>query len=144
MATVNVELPEKPGVKEWRWAATAGCAPLSRKVFRKWLFRVGASHLEDDACVLFSELFANALRYPAPDMLIATRWLVLSDGIRVEVDDASSQDPVVEGPPDDAEHGRGLILVHLMSARWGVKHRRFNDGHGNYLNGKTVWFEMKA
>lgn len=143
MTTVNIELPEIPGVKEWRWAATEGCAPLSRKVFRKWLFKVGASHLEEDATLLFSELFSNALRYPPPDRLIPTRWLVLPDGIRVEVDDASSQDPVVSSPEEEAESGRGLILVHLLAARWGVMHRRFNDGKGNYLSGKTVWFELR-
>lgn len=143
MTTVNIQLPEIPGVKEWRWAATEGCAPLSRKVFKKWLFKVGASHLEDDATVLFSELFTNALRYPAPDRLIPTRWLCLPEVIRVEVDDASDQYPVVSSPPMGSESGRGLILVHLMASRWGVEHRRFNDGNGNYLSGKTVWFELK-
>jgi hypothetical protein len=61
----------------------------------------------------------------------------------VEVDDASSQDPVVSSPEEEAESGRGLILVHLLAARWSVMHRRFNDGKGNYLSGKTVWFELR-
>ncbi|MDX3579012.1 ATP-binding protein [Streptomyces sp. FL07-04A] len=133
---------EAPEVKEWRWAAVEGCAPLSRKVFRKWLARVEATQHEETGSLLFSELFSNAIRYPAPDGLVPTRWFRLDGFIRVEVDDASAKDIVIEDHGFEAESGRGLILVHLLADEWGVKYRRFNDGNGNYLNGKTLWFEL--
>uniref|UniRef100_A0AAU2AAK5 ATP-binding protein n=1 Tax=Streptomyces sp. NBC_00093 TaxID=2975649 RepID=A0AAU2AAK5_9ACTN len=133
---------ETPEAKAWRWAAVAGSAPLSRHVFQRWLERVEATQHEENGSLLFSELFSNALRYPAPDKLVPTRWFRLDDFIRVEVDDASPKDLVVTDPGVDSESGRGLMLVHLMADKWGVNHRRFNDGKGNYLNGKTVWFEL--
>ncbi|WP_167343971.1 ATP-binding protein [Streptomyces violaceorubidus] len=68
-------------------------------------------------------------------------WFRLDGFIRVEVDDASPKDLVIAASGVEAESGRGLILVHHLADKWGVKHREFNDGHGNYLNGKTVWFE---
>lgn len=133
---------EAPEVKAWGWNAVEGCAPLSRHIFQKWLKRVEATQHEDTGSLLFSELFSNALRYPTPDGLINTRWFRLEGFIRVEVDDASSQDITVTAPDEDSESGRGLLLVHLLADKWGVNHRRFNDGQGNYLNGKTVWFEL--
>lgn len=133
---------EAPEAKAWRWSAVEGSAPLSRHVFQKWLARVEATQHEENGSLLFSELFSNALRYPAPDRLVPTRWFRLDDFIRVEVDDASPKDLVITDPGIQAESGRGLILVHLLADKWGVNHRRFNDGHGNYLNGKTVWFEL--
>ncbi|WP_153176030.1 ATP-binding protein [Streptomyces sp. E2N171] len=133
---------EAPEVKAWGWNAVDRCAPLSRKVFRKWLSRVEATQHEETGSLLFSELFSNALRYPTPDGFINTRWFRLQGFIRVEVDDASSQELIISDPGEDSESGRGLILVHLLADKWGVNHRRFNDGNGNYVNGKTVWFEL--
>lgn len=144
MTMETTEEQTAPEVKRWGWSAKEACSPLSREVLRKWLARVEASHVEGDATLLFSELFSNALRYPTPDGLINTRWFRLEGFIRVEVDDASALEPVVSDPGPEAESGRGLILVHLLADNWGVRHRTFNDGHGNFLHGKTVWFELKT
>ncbi|MFF7555524.1 ATP-binding protein [Streptomyces olivaceus] len=133
---------EAPEAKAWRWSAVEGSAPLSRHVLKKWLASVEATQHEETASLLFSELFSNAMRYPAPDNLVPTRWFRLGGFIRIEVDDASVYEPVVSDPGPEAESGRGLILVHLLADKWGCRYRCFNDGHGNYLNGKTVWFEL--
>lgn len=52
----------------------------------------------------------------------------------IEVWDASSQPPVLQ-QDQDAEHGRGLVIVHAQSERWGT----------TYLpktGGKVVWSEI--
>lgn len=133
---------EAPETKVWRWSAVSGSAPLSRKVFRKWLEDVGASKHEETASLLFSELFSNALRYPGPDNLVPTRWFRLKGFIRVEVDDASTQSIVIRDHGLEAESGRGIVLVHILADEWGVNDRRISDGKGGLVNGKTVWFEM--
>ncbi|WP_405538094.1 ATP-binding protein [Streptomyces sp. NBC_00075] len=134
---------EKPDIKEWRWSCAEGSAPLSRLVLRKWLSGRDASHYEENASLLFMELFSNAFRFCPPDRLIPTRWMLYEDKLRVEVDDASAEEPIVTITADDDERGRGLILVSHLADNWGFRHRVFNDGKGNYLSGKTVWFELK-
>jgi hypothetical protein len=140
--TTVPEDTEKPDIKEWRWSCVKGSAPLSRKILRKWLAGRDASDYEEDASLLFMELLSNAFRYCPPDRLIPTRWMLYEDRLRIEVDDASTEEPVVTVLDDEAESGRGLILVSLLAGKWGSNHRVFNDGHGNYLHGKTVWFEL--
>ncbi|MER6530386.1 ATP-binding protein [Streptomyces sp. NPDC001508] len=142
MKTTVPEDTEKPDIKEWRWSCVKGSAPLSRKILRKWLAGRDASDYEEDASLLFMELLSNAFRYCPPDRLIPTRWMLYEDRLRIEVDDASTEEPVVTVLDDEAESGRGLILVSLLAGKWGSNHRVFNDGHGNYLQGKTVWFEL--
>jgi serine/threonine-protein kinase RsbW len=142
---VKTTVPEDtdtPDIKEWRWHCTEACAPLSRKILRKWLAGRDASDYEEDASLLFMELLSNAFRFCPPDRLIPTRWMLYGDKLRVEVDDASAEKPVVTITADDAESGRGLLLVTLLADKWGFKQRVFSDGNGNYLAGKTVWFEL--
>jgi hypothetical protein len=144
--TVKTTVPEDtetPDVKEWRWARSKACAPLSRKILRKWLAGRDASQYEEHASLLFMELFSNALRFCPPGRQIPTRWMLYQDRLRIEVDDATAEEPVIRAQDDDAESGRGLILVTLLADEWGVRHRVFNDGNGNYIAGKTVWFELR-
>ena len=53
--------------------------------------------------------------------------------MRVEIDDPSSEVPVVRHPDAADEHGRGVLLVDQLSNAWGVDPR---------TDGKTVWFEL--
>ncbi|MEE4590103.1 MULTISPECIES: ATP-binding protein [Streptomyces violaceusniger group] len=142
MKTTVPEDTEKPDIKEWRWHCSEACAPLSRKILRKWLAGRDASGYEESASLLFMELFSNALRFCPPDRLVPTRWMLYPDRLRIEVDDASAEEPIVTITADEAESGRGLLLVTHLADKWGARHRVFNDGHGNYLHGKTVWFEL--
>ena len=52
--------------------------------------------------------------------------------ILILVWDASSQPPVLMGVTDEAERGRGLMLVEAISEQWGWYSREDGDG-------KFVW-----
>jgi serine/threonine-protein kinase RsbW len=92
----------------------------------------------DTAVLLVSELVTNAVLHGGPHAPTATIGLavdVLRDRIRVEVDDAGSNRPVLGDGRPDRPGGRGLMLVQAMASRWGC------DPAGV---GKTVWFEVDA
>lgn len=85
----------------------------------------------DDAILVADELVTNALRHgQAPRSF---RLAVLHHGrrLRIEVEDASPQQPKIRTP--DHTGGRGLILVDQLASQWGV------DYHDDY---KTVWAEL--
>ena len=64
----------------------------------------------------------------------AVRLWLLSDlaQILILVWDASPQPPVLMDVTDEAEHGRGLMLVEAVSEQWGWYSREDGDG-------KFVW-----
>ena len=53
--------------------------------------------------------------------------------MRIEVDDPSTEPPVLQNPDPLDERGRGILLVESLATSWGV------DIHET---GKTVWFEI--
>ncbi|MFD8618280.1 ATP-binding protein [Streptomyces sp. NPDC059513] len=143
MTETTVQDEEGPVIcKEWGWTQVPGSVPLSRKVFRKWLSKLGASHFEEDATLCFMELLTNALRIPSPNGETETRWILSEDKLRVEVKDWSDVAPWPRNPGPDSENGRGLILVHLLADKWGYDHCTFFDGKGTFVPGKYVWFEL--
>ncbi|MCC9307576.1 ATP-binding protein [Kitasatospora sp. RB6PN24] len=97
--------------------------------------------------LLLSELVANAVqhaRVPA-DRLIAVQFALADDELRIEVHDADGTHhpdahpdahpdsvPTAEPPDWQQESGRGLFLVHQLSARWGCDPRPGGIG-------KTIW-----
>lgn len=93
----------------------------------------------DLACVndvvglLSTELVNNAVVHAAASPTL--RITPSSGTVRVEVDDASTDAPVLEVPDVRSEHGRGLLLVASIADDWG-----FEVGN----RGKTVWFEVSA
>jgi anti-sigma regulatory factor (Ser/Thr protein kinase) len=88
----------------------------------------------ETAELLVSELVTNAVRFsghPAPAPARALRYseranaslISLSlrhfrDGLLIEVYDTNSNPPIRYNPDDDAENGRGLILVDALSKEW--------------------------
>ncbi len=54
--------------------------------------------------------------------------------VHVEVVDTGTELPRPRRPDDSGEHGRGLLLLHGLAARWGVT----NLDKGR----KVVWFEL--
>ncbi|WP_229852431.1 ATP-binding protein [Streptomyces albospinus] len=87
--------------------------------------------------LLASELVANAVRAQAAGGGWVGIRFALSGGVgrlRLEVRDASGEQPVVnDDVEEDAECGRGLVLVDALARCWGVE----ADG-----TGKVVWAEL--
>jgi serine phosphatase RsbU (regulator of sigma subunit)/anti-sigma regulatory factor (Ser/Thr protein kinase) len=115
-----------------RLPAAPSSAPLSRwfvqDVLRHW--RVDEDTMET-AALLVTELVSNATRHS--DAAIELR-LSLSDGrLRVSVFDDSHRLPQVTEASLDETSGRGLQLVELLAAGWGVETED---------RGKAVWFEL--
>jgi len=90
--------------------------------------------------MLVSELLTNALQasWTLPHSPpVALRLLASKHALVIE-----AWDQCVEGydlthqPADDAEHGRGLMVVAALSNRWGVRRAS--------LSYKVVWCEIKV
>jgi len=81
--------------------------------------------------LLTTELVANAVLHARTDLLLVVE--VEPRLVRVTVSDGSTQLPVVRQYAADDVTGRGLALVELFAARWGVS---VTD------EGKSVWCEI--
>ncbi|WP_432545731.1 ATP-binding protein [Kineococcus sp. SYSU DK004] len=124
----QVVLPPSPrSVGVARWLITEWCAP--------W---VKASEVEDDtveaALLLASEVITNAVVHGEGMVHVALRR-VDTTALRVEVSDEGGGLPLIGAQRDDAESGRGIAMVEMLSSRWGT------DLDVGPL-GKTVWFEL--
>jgi len=107
------------------------CARLQAKVI---LLEWNLAHVTDEAELIVSELATNALKasmslaetHPiGVDLLANHEWLI------VQVWDALPAAPDLRPHAPDAETGRGLQIVSVLSDRWGVYRPR--------RGGKTVW-----
>jgi anti-sigma regulatory factor (Ser/Thr protein kinase) len=93
--------------------------------------------LRDDAALIISELFTNALIHTESTEIVC-RVLAAPRSLYLSITD-QGHGPI--GPRvrpadpdedcDDAENGRGLLLVSALAAAWGVA---TDPGHG-----RTVW-----
>lgn len=128
------------GLGHWRLASTLQLGPLpsavpcarlhAKHILREW----GLAHITDDAELIVSELMTNALKAAQPQRdiqpitlhLLASRHYLL-----IQVSDALTAAPVPRPHAIDAETGRGLEIVTMLSDRWGFYHPA--DG------GKVVW-----
>ncbi|MFF4221937.1 ATP-binding protein [Streptomyces abikoensis] len=114
-----------------RWSRHPRCVGLARDELRKSLADWGLTLLEDTAVLVLSELMSNAVVHAkvSPGRQIETSFRRQADGVRIAVDDACEARPALRR--QDAESGRGLHLVSLLSAQWGVADR--------VGVGKSVW-----
>ncbi len=95
--------------------------PCARYHARQILWEWRLTPLSETAELVVDELVTNAvsasrsLDWPSPVRI----WL-LSDraSVLVLVWDANPEPPVRIDPEDDAEGGRGLVLVEALSTRW--------------------------
>jgi anti-sigma regulatory factor (Ser/Thr protein kinase) len=82
--------------------------------------------------VVVSELVTNAWQHVGTGCIVVQ---VLPDQrddlVRIEVWDVGADQPVVKGQDDDAENGRGLLLMSELVHDWGV--RLLNE------EGKITW-----
>ena len=114
--------------------ALVSAVPCARLHARQVLWEWGIGHLSDSAELLVTELIANAVRASRQmTRVCAVRLWLLSDSAQVLilVWDASPQPPVLMGVTDEAEHGRGLMLVEAVSEQWGWC--PCEDGDGKFV-----------
>jgi hypothetical protein len=99
---------------------TAGpAAPAQARAHVKAAIRAWEIPVDPDTAVLLtSELVTNAIRQPSGRTV--TLAITCCCEFRVDVHDASRSMPVLVDAPADAEAGRGLMLVTMLSADWGT------------------------
>lgn len=82
--------------------------------------------------LMVSELATNCIRHT--DSAFDLTIIRAGGDIRVEATDAAGGTPAMRSPKPTDPTGRGLKIVDMLSARWGVERR---GGRG-----KTVWFTI--
>jgi anti-sigma regulatory factor (Ser/Thr protein kinase) len=114
-------------------AASVEAAAQARHVVRDLLRQGHRPDMADTACLLTSELVANAVIHAGA----AVELVVDLDRARlaVEVIDASSETPRPTEAEPLATSGRGLAMVEYLADAWGVT---------RVVPGKSVWFSLTA
>ncbi len=85
----------------------------------------------DVAVLLASELATNAVKHARTPLTV---WLGhRPDRLVLSVEDASHAHPAVRHPDAQSEDGRGMLLVDVLSERWGEL---------DIPTGKRVWAEI--
>jgi anti-sigma regulatory factor (Ser/Thr protein kinase) len=82
--------------------------------------------------LMVSELATNSIRHVQSSFEMTIRHS--TEEIVVEVVDYGGGTPVMRSPRPEDPSGRGLRIVDMLAARWGVK-------RGSGI-GKTVWFAV--
>lgn len=85
--------------------------------------------------IVVSELLSNGVRHAGGLLVITLRYVHRHgrDRIRIEVHDTNATFPRRAEPDDDAESGRGLLLVQSLSSTFGWT---------SATGGKVVWAEL--
>ncbi len=129
-----------PLVSALEFGSLPTAVACARAHTRSVLVERGLRHLVDDAVTLTSELVTNALRASwtltnRPPVVL--RLLVNERQLLIEAwDQAIERSDLSRHATDDAEHGRGLLVVAALSNRWGVG--RIGSRH------KVVWCELRT
>jgi anti-sigma regulatory factor (Ser/Thr protein kinase) len=88
----------------------------------------------DDVLLAASEVTTNAVVHGEGPM--AVRVWPNADVVRFEVTDNGRAVPCANlDPTQEAENGRGLLIVDVLTSRWGV-------APADPGPGKTLWFEI--
>ena len=131
-------VPRRPGEPRALDAGTFALAMLptspfwARRYIRQFLGSCRGISIDaaDTAELLVSELVTNAVRYasaPAPAHQHFHRvnagmiWLSVrhfSEVLLIEVFDTDANPPVLAGATEDAENGRGLLIVDALAKEW--------------------------
>ncbi|MBD0736175.1 ATP-binding protein [Streptomyces sp. CBMA29] len=122
-----------------RWPNNRRCVGRARRDLRDVLTAWGLAELTDPAELVLSELVTNAVRHARHPLgrEIETRYERADGGVRIEVHDANDQWPELQKADEEAEAGRGLVLVDAITGqRWGASKR---EGVG-----KLVWALVTA
>ena len=107
-------------------------AGAARRAVAEAVIATGREDLADTAGLLVTELVTNAIVHARTTIQITIA--ATTEGVRVEVTDASPHLPVRRGYGSSATTGRGVAVVELLAERFGTE--------SISGNGKTVWFEL--
>jgi hypothetical protein len=125
--------------------ALASAVPCARARIRQVLREWGLAALGADAEVIIAELMANAIAATRGGVDRDgehgfVRWWMLGDLSRllILVWDPTPGPPVLRAAGAGDEHGRGLLLVDALAARWRWYYPAPPDG------GKVVWALLES
>lgn len=95
-----------------------------------------AQESREDAELLVSELFTNAVRHTDSEKVGCELWMI-GVRLRLEVTDEGGGPlmPRPRQPGTEGEGGRGLLLVSVLADEWGVRPDAYERGH-------AVWAEL--
>jgi anti-sigma regulatory factor (Ser/Thr protein kinase) len=102
----------------------------AKHIFKEW----NLTHVAENAELVVSELMTNAVKasWPREEIQPITLHLLASrEHLMIQVWDELSAPPTRKPHAIDAETGRGLEIVSLLSDRWGFYHP--------VGGGKIVW-----
>lgn len=94
--------------------------------------QLGLEEVSDDVVLLVSEMVTNAIRHAAPPVRLEIQ--AGDDDVVVAVRDGSPEPPAPRRSGDDAEGGRGMLLVDMLTHDHGVR----ADPPG-----KAVWARLR-
>lgn len=100
---------------------------------------LGGHPAASDAITCLSELCTNAIshsRSSNPGGTFTVRLRRSGPAIRIEVTDNGGP---WGAPPDDPEHGRGLLIVRAIALRSGIT----LDGPPECPRERTIWYELR-
>jgi anti-sigma regulatory factor (Ser/Thr protein kinase) len=118
----------------------ASAVPRARRHVRQLLREWNLTDSGETAELVVSELLTNAVQATHDlEFLAPVRLWLLSDkrSVLILVWDSSPQPPARIDAADDAENGRGLLLVEAISTRW-------NWYVPHHLGGKVTWAQIGA
>jgi anti-sigma regulatory factor (Ser/Thr protein kinase) len=109
---------------------TVRCA---RKFVARALHGWDLDRLSEVACLLTSELAANAVSHAGSMYRLVVEWE--ASQLQIQVIDRSPVLPRQSLAPVNQDSGKGLVLVEALAAGWGTRPAG---------EGKSVWFALKA
>lgn len=112
--------------------AEVASARRARHLLTEELERWGEGDLVETGVLCLSEVVTNAVVHAGTP--VALNIVLHQERVRVEVADGGAAPPERVEADADAVHGRGIAIVELLSAEWGVDQRD---------DGKCVWFELE-
>lgn len=121
-----------------RVASAPGAARgYAAEVLRSWAL---GPALADDVRLVVTEIVSNAVRHGRLGD-IDLHMDLHGDVLRVSVEDRTPYEPLppATAPNPEAESGRGLFLIQLITERWG-----HGPAAGDPVHGTEVWAELKV
>jgi anti-sigma regulatory factor (Ser/Thr protein kinase) len=128
-----------PPCAHFELATVPDAVPRARRLARQVLSEWGRTNLSETVELVVSEIVTNAVRAAGglsadrPPAAAIQLWLTAEEAdVLVYVSDPSHAQPQLREADAEAESGRGLLLVEMLTTEWGSFQA---DGQP----GKVVW-----